>query len=169
MGGRASRWMGTHHQDRLSQESSTGNHAHTLPAAPGRGVQSCESHLHRGRQRDAVCPAAAEEVSWAGSLGWPRAGLWGICWQRGAQRGWEALGSCSQAKGGTLGACTELRPTPYTALGCTFAWVWYPHIPTPTPCKASWPGHGLDPFSLVPLLQPQHPALHAGVPWTQPP
>lgn len=46
--------------------SSTGDRACILPAAPGRGVQGRGSHLHRDRHSDAICPAAAEEVSWVG-------------------------------------------------------------------------------------------------------
>lgn len=150
---------------------STGDCARTLPAAPGRGMQSCRSHPHGGGRRDAICPAAAEEVSWVG-LGWLRAELWGISWQQGAQRGWEALGSCSQAKRGPsvpVQSCSRSRTQPSGAHLHRYSAPTSPPPLVARPCKASQPGHGLSPFSLIPHLQPRHPALHPWVTQAQPP
>lgn len=62
-----------------------------VPLCSQQPGQSCGSHLtgtDTGIQRKSV------------RLGWLRAGLWGSCQQQRAQRGWEGLGSHSQAQRG---------------------------------------------------------------------
>lgn len=100
-----------------------------------------------------------------------RAGLQEICWQQGAggaRRHWEAVAQLRGDAKCRHRAAANPKHNPWLHICMTMV-LPPPPPPIARPCKASRLGHGLCPFSIVLLLQPQHPALHPGVPRTQQP
>lgn len=142
-----------------------------------------------GVQHGGLCPRAPSRavgpISWGqtqghrgSGSGWdgPEQGFGGAASSReprGAGRGWEAVGELRGDPQWGHRAAAD----PVLTLGCTFTRVWYPH-PLVTLAKrhtqdtASAPFLSF-PFSLIPLLQPRHPALppaspghsHPDPPW----
>lgn len=131
-----------------------------------------------GVQHGGLCPRAPSRavgpISWGqtqghrgSGSGWdgPEQGFGGAAGSReprGAGRGWEAVGELRGDPQWGHRAAAD----PILTLGCTFTRVWYPH-PLVTLAKrhtqdtASAPFLSF-PFSLIPLLQPRHPALPPG-------
>lgn len=92
LGGNTTRTDHPRAQDRSSQGSSWG----IVPThSQQRRAEACGAAGPISTGAAAGMPSVWPLQRKSVGLSWPRAGLWGIFGQQGAQRGWKALGSCS--------------------------------------------------------------------------